>query len=413
MQMTSSSPVDVDRCCAGTRSRAARRLLTAAAATMLLTLASAGPALADSASLSFTDAAGVSDPVVGVGRTITLSVSSAVSTRVHVRFRPAGGAPCAPSASSDSGASSFEGFSGDTFSGTTVNGNVTLTKTGIWPTPGTFQFCIWLAESTSTPATAFVQHVTFRRPVGSISATVAPITPRVGETATVTIVGSTEAPKYIYASIRAAGGAPCATSASADSGHRLVNGVSKNGAFSVPVTTIQSAPGTYLICLWLADSSSDGTPVAGPQPATFTVIAPCVVPAAPRFTALAPFLTMLSAANCTSGAMNYTASRTFPRGTIIKTTPVAGTSLAPQAPVTLLISAGKRCRVPQIRAGARLTGARMRLRALNCVPGRVRTVRSSRRRGNVVGYTPGSGRTLKPRAVVGIRISGGPRYNGS
>jgi hypothetical protein len=380
---------------------------------MLLTLAGASPALADSASLSFTDAAGVSDPVVGVGRTLTLSVNSAVSTHVYVRYRPAGGAPCAPSASSDSGSGGFEGFSGDTFNGTTVNGTVKLAKTGTWPTPGTFQFCIWLAASESTPATPFMQNVTFRRPVGAISATVAPITPQVNELATVTIVGSSEAPKHVYATIRPAGGAPCATSWNADSGRSLVNGRDVNGAFSVQATTSQATPGAYLICLWLADSESDGAPVAGPQPATFTVIAPCIVPAAPRFTALAPFLTALSAAHCTSGAMNYTASRTFPRGTIIKTTPIAGTSLAPQAPVTLLISAGPRCRVPQVRAGARLSGARMRLRALNCVPGRVKTVRSSRRRGNVVGYTPRSGRILKPRAVVGIRISGGPRYNGS
>jgi len=46
------------------------------------------------------------------------------------------------------------------------------------------------------------------------------------------------------------------------------------------------------------------------------------------------------------------------------------------------------------------------------VLGKVKTVRSSRRRGNVVAYAPRSGRTLKPRAAVGIRISGGPRHNG-
>ena len=378
---------------------------------MLLALTAASAARADSASITFTDAAGTSDPAVDLGRTMTVTGNTTVGKYLYVLVRPAGGAPCAPSASSDAGTTSYYGsFYGDNINGSSVNGNFTRRLTGTWNTPGSFMFCIWLASSSSAPATPITQVVTFRRPTGTISATVSPIAPLADQTATVTITGSSEAIKYVYATIRPAGGAPCATSYSADSGRGLVSGTRVNGAFSVAATTSQSTPGDYLICLWLADSSSDGAPVAGPQPATFTVTAPprpCVVPALPQFTPLASYLAALSAANCVAGSQRYTSSRTSPRGTVIKATPSPGTTLAPSAAVALLISSGKPCVVPFVRRGARLKGAKAKLRAAGCTPGKVRKVRSARRRDTVVGFTPKSGTRLSPRAVVGIRISRG------
>lgn len=390
-----------------------RTAVLALTGAVLLALTAAGPAMADSASITFTDAAGTSDPAVGVGRTFTVTGNSAVAKYLYVLVRPAGGAPCAPSASSDAGNTSYYGsFSGEDIYGSAVNGNFTRRLTGTWNTPGSFMFCIWLATSSSAPATPFTQVVTFRQPTGTISATVAPISPQAGQTATVTITGSSEAPKAVYATIRPAGGAPCASSYSADSGSGLVGGRSVNGAFTVTETTTQNAAGTYLICLWLASSSSDAAPVAGPQPATFTVTEPprpCVVPALPQFTALATYLAALSAANCVAGPQRYTASQTYPRGTVIKATPGPGTTLAPSAPVTLLISSGKRCRVPFVQRGTRLNAAKSKLRAAGCTVGRVRRVRSGRRAGTVVGFTPSSGTRLSPRAVVGIRVSRGRR----
>ena len=164
-----------------------------------------------------------------------------------------------------------------------------------------------------------------------------------------------------------------------------------------------------MICLWLADSGSDGAPVAGPQSALFTVAAPCVVPALTRFVTLTNYLRLLGAANCKPGAQRYSASRTYPRRAVIRVTPAAGTTLAPQASVALLISTGKPCRVPRLFAGTRVSAAKSRLRAAGCTPGRVRTVRSRRARGTVIAYLPRSGTKLKPRAGVRIHVSGGPR----
>lgn len=379
-------------------------------AAIAVTLGLATPALADTASLSFTDAAGKEDPVANVGRTVTLSGNTAVAKNVYVRWRAPGGAPCAPSASSDSGSVYLDGYwIGDTFNGSGVNGDFALKKTGRWSTAGTFQFCIWLAASESTSTTPITQVITFRAATGTISATVNPVAPQAGQQTTVTLTGSSEAPMHVYATVRPAGGAPCAATYSADTGRGLINGADANGAFSLTATTTQGTAGTYLVCAWLADSSSS-TPIAGPQPATFTVASPpppCIVPQIAAGTPLASVLTSLSAAHCVVGKKRYTPSRTYARGTLVKLAPVAGTTLAPQGPVDLLLSSGKPCRVPAVRSGLRLAGAKARLLAAGCNVGRVRTIRNRHRRGIVLRFSPGSGTRLSPGASVGIVLSRG------
>src|SRR4051812_11525937 len=147
-----------------------------AVALVLFTLAAlvaAAPAMADTASVTFLDASGSNDPVVGIGRAFTLSGNSTAPKRIYIRSRPAGGAPCAPSASSDSGNTYFSGY-GYPFNGTSVNGDFTLRSTGVWGTPGTFMFCIWLATSDDAVATPIRQDITFRNPTGTISGSVTP-----------------------------------------------------------------------------------------------------------------------------------------------------------------------------------------------------------------------------------------------
>jgi hypothetical protein len=229
----------------------------------------AGPAFADSVTLSVTTTTGASDPVVGIGRTFTLSGSSAVPTNVFMKYRPAGGAPCASSAATDSGTTAFNSFYGNP-----VNGAFSIALAGTWRLPGTFVFCYWLAPSDVAVATPFTQAITFRPPTGTITATVDPITPQVNQPATITVTGASEAPSFVFASIRPAGPAGCAPTYSADTGTGLLSGTPVNGAFSIPVTTTQRTAGSYVLCLWLADSSTDATPIAGPQPQPFNVVGP-------------------------------------------------------------------------------------------------------------------------------------------
>jgi hypothetical protein len=110
------------------------------------------------------------------------------------------------------------------------------------------------------------------RPGGTISAAVTPLTPAPGQQATITISGTSEAPKHVFAKIRMAGGAPCAQTYDADAETDL-QGQDVNGGFTLSPTTTQSTAGSYLVCLWLAGSGADLTPTAGPQPMTFTVAA--------------------------------------------------------------------------------------------------------------------------------------------
>jgi hypothetical protein len=256
-------------------SRAQTRAGLCVLMTSVVVLMSAGAALADSVTMSVTTAAGESDPVAGVGRTFTVSGTSAVPTQLFVKSRPAGGAPCASSANTDSGTYTFG------FSFTNVNGAFSIPLAQTWPTPGSYTFCYWLAPSSTAVATPFTQLITFRSPTGTITATFNPITLQVNQPATITITGATEAPAEVFAKIRPAGPAGCAPTYSADTGNSVLFASPVNGAFSLPVNTTQTAAGSFVLCLWLAQSSTDATPIAGPQPQPFNVIGPPPPPPPP------------------------------------------------------------------------------------------------------------------------------------
>ena len=241
---------------------------------MLCLLAGATQARADSATITVTNTAGQSDPVAGVPRVFTLSGVAAVPERIFVKHRAPGGAPCAPSAETDSGStlpSYFPEWGWDS----EVNGSFSFQHVFTWDSVGSEVFCIWLAENEKTIVnTPITQTITFRAPTGTITATVSPTTPSPAQQFTVTITGASEASEEVFATLRPAGGAACAPTFQADSGQGLVNGQNVNGSFSIQSTASESNAGTYLVCLWLADSASSTPAIAGPQPETFTVASP-------------------------------------------------------------------------------------------------------------------------------------------
>lgn len=243
-------------------------------------LALAAGAGADSASISVTNTAGQSDPAAGVPRVFSVSGDASLPEQVFVKFRPIGGAPCAPNAESDSGSTSVEPFGQSLAYGPYVNGLFNLQGVGTWQSPGTYMFCIWLPQSEPYEeadkeiTTPISQTIAFRSPRGTISGTVSPANPRPGQRATLTVTGASETPEQVFARIRPAGGASCAPAYEADSGESLLSDQQVNGSFGLQATVTQSRAGRYLVCLWLADSSSATPAVAGPQPLTFTVGAP-------------------------------------------------------------------------------------------------------------------------------------------
>lgn len=251
--------------------RRTARLAPASLVASFALLVVAGPALAaDSASISVTTPDGHSDPAAYLPRVFTVSGKAGTSEHLYIKHRAAGGGACAPSAFTDSGT-----WLDASFYGQPVNGSFSLQRVLTWRSPGAWTFCFWLAgDETAVPPTPLTQTITFRPSAGTIGATITPATPRPGEQAELTVAGSSEAARRVYAKLRLADGTSCAPSYDADPGGSLFDGWSVDGAFSLNATYTQARAGQYLICLWLAGSSDDTLPIGGPQQQTFAVAKP-------------------------------------------------------------------------------------------------------------------------------------------
>jgi hypothetical protein len=307
-------------------------------------LAGAAPAAADTAVLTVTTTTGQSDPAAGVPRIFTLSGSTSLPKYLFVKFRATGGAPCGPSASSDSGTylQTFDPYERDP-----VNGAFNLQEVFTWDTAGDVFFCMWLSDTADAISTPIAQVVSFRAPTAALSGTVNPVRPQPGQLATATITGTTETPATLEAKIRGAGGAPCAPTPSSDTGDELIEGIAVNGAFTTTATVTQQSAGSYLICLWLTDYSSS-LPIAGPQPVIFGVGAPppppplpmCVVPGVRHNAPLHKVKRRIRAKHCRVGRIVRIRSRTVVRGGVIRLRPRSRTRLAEGTRVKIVVSKG-------------------------------------------------------------------------
>jgi hypothetical protein len=230
-------------------------------------LAGAAPALADTAALSVTASDGSVDPVAYIPRVITVSGTATASTRLFVKHRAAGGAPCAPSAFTDSGT-----FVDGSFYNVPVSGPFSFQQILTWRTPGTWMVCFWLANTETSLATPISQAITVRTPAGSIGASVLPNPPRAGDLAQVTVAGVSEAPRRVYAKLRPADGTACAPTFDLDPGGGMIAGWSVDGPFSIKANINNPTFGQYMVCMWLAGDSDDTLPVAGPVAQAFSVV---------------------------------------------------------------------------------------------------------------------------------------------
>jgi hypothetical protein len=241
------------------------RIALASLVAIVALLAAAGPALAVSASISVTDANGRQDPAAYMARVFTISGAAFAGQYLYVKHHQAGGAPCAPTAYSDTGRLSTG------FYGVQVSGAFQTQHAWTWDAPGSWTFCMWIASSETAIASPIAQTIAFRTPGGAIASSVSPTSPRVGERTQVTVAGSSEAPRRIWVKLRPAAGEPCAPTYDMDGGQSVIDGWDADGPFAAKRDVTQWAPGTYLICDWLAGSSFDPWPIAGPQATTFTV----------------------------------------------------------------------------------------------------------------------------------------------
>jgi hypothetical protein len=328
------------------------RIVLASAAWVVAALACATAAAASTAGIAVTNSAGLSDPAAGVPRVFTISGKADRPGRMYVAYRAPGGGGCAPSASSDSGQRV------GSYYGASIDRSFRFSETRTWPSAGTFVFCIWIARSESAITVPMTQTLTFRPPVGSIAAVLDPITPRFGEPATITVYGQSEAPARVFVKIRASVEA-CATSFEADRGKALLSGTSVDGAFSLQATTTQASAGPRQLCLWLATSGEDPSPIAGPVVQWLFVLAPprppgppppCLVPGVTRAIHLAKMKKRILDANCTVGKVRYLRSRTVAARVIIRLSSRAGSKLQSGAPITIYVSTGRKAATAAGRA---------------------------------------------------------------
>lgn len=311
-------------------------LLGALGAALLLTPLN-GQA-ANAVSFRVLDTSNVEDPVEDVARTFVFEGTADAPTRIYVKYRAAGGAPCAPSAFSDSGVAI------DPYDDA-VNGNFRIAYAETWRTSGSYLFCMWLAPTSSTVAPSFSRTVTFRNPNGSVSIAAAPVVflPRVA--GTLTVSGVSEAPRRLYVKYRASGGAPCAPSPFADSGQGIdPYDVAVNGAFSIKELRSFDRPASLVLCAWLREGSSDIEPV-GTTPSAFNLLVrappPCVVPSL-RGRTIKAAVAALRRANCGVGKIIRVYSSAVRRGRILRSSPKAGARHVNGRLVHLIVSRGPR-----------------------------------------------------------------------
>lgn len=244
-------------------------------------LAAAASAMADQAAISVTNATGQADAVAYIPRVFTVSGIATGSKYLYVKHRAAGGAPCAPSAFTDPGT-----WVDPAFYGQLVSGPFSLQRILTWRTPGLWMLCVWLAANETELTTPMSQTIAVRAPAGAIAASVSPNPPHAGDVTQITVAGSSEAPRQVFAKLRRADGGSCGPTFDSDPGGGMIGGWSVDGAFSIKANLNDPRAGDYLICMWLAGGSDDGAPVVGPQAQVFTVAPPRRAPSVSTAAAL-------------------------------------------------------------------------------------------------------------------------------
>ncbi|MDP2711317.1 MAG: hypothetical protein Q8O56_08860 [Solirubrobacteraceae bacterium] len=188
------------------------------------------------------------------------------TSHIYAKFRPAGGVPCAPSYSADSGAGLFF---------RDVSGTQKVTQQG---EPGAYLLCAYLASSsTAAPSEQFALPVNVR-PNNATLALLVPPRAHPGAGVPVTLVGTTELGRTLFAKAKPIGAGPCGQSRAADP-------ATDSFAFSLPASGAFGLPrlagpfrdvGQYTLCAWLQESSSDAVAEASAS-AVLNIVPPVPV----------------------------------------------------------------------------------------------------------------------------------------
>jgi serine/threonine-protein kinase len=111
-------------------------------------------------------------------------------------------------------------------------------------------------------------------------------------------------------------------------------------------------------------------------------------------------------ANCGLGKVKTQPSNT-PKGQVLSQSPSAGTAGKVGTKVSLTVSAGPKCTVPNV-VGKTQAAATTAIVNANCSVGKVKMKKSSTvPKGNVISQSPPAGTTKKPGGKVNLKVSRG------
>ena len=374
--------------------RRPRRRLLVLAGCLVAWLATS--AAAQASTISITSAADPAESIatqLGVTGTVTVAPSATVS----LKFKPAGGSPCGANPAADTGGVDL------VLQGGVVTGPYTFSVNHTFDQAGSYLMCAWITDQGAMAPTATAEQTLVVR-IPHLSLTIAaPPVVVLGQTFQVSTTTQAEAQRTVYVSAIADTGRGCPANIGALRSLAGYQDIVAAQALGGPTTTTtnvtMSTAGVKLLCGYFQNSAV----VQATAVASLTVQAPCIVPAFTPGAALAAVKASLTTSGCTV-ATRLVPSNKYKRGTVVSLNPKAGTSLAPQAKVTVNVSDGAPCRVPRV-AGRTLGAARRAIAAAHCSAGKVRRQASRRRRGTVVRLSPAAGRRLPPRAKVTIYVS--------
>jgi len=233
------------------------------AAALAVCITAAAPAAARAA-LNVTLVGG--DALEDRAMTFIATGTTNATNEIYAKYRPSGGVPCAPSYGADSGTSEFFAQ---------PSGAQDVITSG---EPGAYVMCAYLAaSSTAVPTEAFTLPVNVRANNATLTVQ-APATGFPGVAVPVTLSGTTELGRTLYAKAKPVGAGPCAQSRSADpSSESFAFSEPALGAFGIPrLAGPFPDVGQYTLCAWLQEGFSDVVAEAAAS-AVVNIIAPVPV----------------------------------------------------------------------------------------------------------------------------------------
>lgn len=389
-----------------TNHRLAKRVIGLCCLVVAGTLSLAATALA-APTLELTR--GSVEPVESITTQLGAVITNGGNNYFTLRVKPTGGAGCGANPRADAG----EGVLG-TEQVTSETNPVKASRNWTFQSAGSYRVCAWVTKDSSAEEVLNFAEATFtvRAPHLALSISVPP-TVLPSQTFQVTTTAQAETERQVWEYVMPnTGGCP----ANADAASRTSAASEILGYWNViggPVAETKNqsltTPGSYLFCAYFQYPNREAAPELSASAQTSVVLPPppCVVPGFHRGAHLATVEQSITAASCSVGKVHYAASSSVGRGGVISLNPATGTKLGPGASVDIVVSAGRACVVPSLKAGSSVGRAKKLLAAGNCSAVIVHARSRKVRRGRVIRLGSRANSRLFPLSRVAIVVSTG------